>query len=1233
MESITIKSILSDTTICMDASQPIAQVLEVMSSNLISSVVIVDEQACPIGIFTEHDALRTVAEAIDLQKPLSKVMTPNPLCVEETLNIHDAYTVMENKGYRHLVVINALKEFVGVVSEGDFIRHISFKELNTFSRISDIISSSPLIIQTDTSIVETASLMKNHKCDYAIVLDMHTHPIGLITERDIAQWRTKNKETVDEAVVSLLRVDFKVIKENIFIHEAVAQMKKHGVHQLIVVDDSQALVGMVSRHDLLHAIHGSYFEHLIKSIEHKNETISNLDKQKNELNEEKKRIELNSLKYLKLFEALPDGVVVLNIHTMQAVEFNSAAHNYLGYTAEEFAALKVSDYEQIDTPQEIERRINTILRDGFASFKTIHRKKNGEIIDVWVNVSAIELDKKPFLLAIYRDVSELKSAERDLLLQSAQLKEQKAFLYTLINTIPDLIWIKDTNGVYLACNEMFERLYNAKEAEIVGKTDFDFVDAELATFFREHDKAAIIAGGSRVNEEFLKFSDGSYEGYFETIKTPMKNGAGGILGVIGVARDLSDRKHKDEEIDTLQALAHIGTWEWDIKNDEFSGSLEAYKIFGIDEKKKIPFSDVLEHFAPEDRTRVQYQLFEDAKVNSTHGSLYKVNDKSGSFKWIKTHTEFQYDEAKNPIKALGIFEDFTEQIEHENQIIRKDNDIGSVQKLAKIGSWRFDIVNNTLEWSDETYRIFGIAKEKSLTYEAFLKCIHPEDLEKVKNAWNAALTGVKYEIEHRIIVNHETKWVREHARLELNERGKFSSGIGLVQDITEQKLYEEKLEVLANYDSLTGLANRTLFMARLQKAIEGAKRNKTQIALLMFDLDRFKDVNDSYGHSSGDELLQHIATTFVSRLKDGDIVGRIGGDEFAVVLENLSYPEDAGRFAEEMIHTLSLEFKLSGKSLVHIGVSAGIALYPEDGENASDLLQHSDAALYKSKGDGRGTYSYYTDELTQLARKRIECENDLRQAIEQNEFEVYFQPQVHMLSGRILGAEALVRWNHPQRGLVSPIEFIPIAEELGLISSIGEWVLNETCRQGKIWLDSGYHLTLAVNVSAHQVRFQNIPQLVEKALKKNNYPANHLEIELTESALMQREEETVEMLHLLRAKGIRLAIDDFGTGYSSLSYLKRFPIDVLKIDKSFVDDIPYDMDDMAIVSAIIAMGQALGFQLLAEGVEREDQMEFLKEKGCTMYQGYIKSRPVPALEFEKLLQEKQGGGNSIHLEG
>ncbi|MBU1657974.1 EAL domain-containing protein [bacterium] len=1092
MEFITLKSIVADVAVSLNSYRTIADALEIMTKNLISSVIVVDDDAHPIGIFTEYDSLRVLSERMDKQKPLSEVMTPNPFCVEETLHIHDAYMIMQSKGYRHLVVVDTLKRFTGIVSEGDFLRHIGFEGLSKFKIVSDIMSDAPLLVATDASLIQTATLMKNRKCDYAIITDGHSHPIGLVTQRDIAQWCIDDKEKSDVIVESLMRTDFKMITKDILLQEAALQMQKHGVHQLIVVDDSQNLIGLLSRHDLLYAIHGTYFEFLIKTIDQKNSTIAKLNEQK-----------------------------------------------------------------------EIER--------GFIQ-------------------------------------------------KQAELAEQKTFLHTLVNSIPDLIWLKDTKGTYLACNEMFERFFNAKESEIIGKNDFDFVDADLAQFFQEHDKAAIKASGSRINEEFLTFGDGSYKGYFETVKTPMRDSHGKVIGVLGIARDISDRKRQNGELEQIQALAHIGTWEWDIVQDLFTGSAEAYRIFGIKTDTRVSFKDVIGHFAPEDREKVTYQLFDASKSNKKLGSLYRVLDSTAGQRWIKTHTEFQYDKENNPIKAIGIFQDLTEQVEYENEILRKDKDLGSVQRLAKIGSWRINVKNNILEWSDETYRIFAKQKDAQLTYNTFLECIHPSDLEQVKNAWQAAMGGEDYEIEHRIIANGEIRWVKEHARLEVDAFGEFSSGIGMVQDITEQKLYQEKLETLANYDSLTGLANRALLMSHLQNSIEQAKRNKTQIALLMFDLDRFKDINDSYGHNSGDELLRDIASRFSMRLREGDLVSRIGGDEFAIVLENLAHPEDAGRLAQQMINTLALEYKLSAGALIHIGVSVGIALFPDNGHNASDLLQHSDAALYKSKADGRGTYSYYTDDLTKLARKRIECENDLRRAIEKNEFEVYYQPQVHIASGRILGAEALIRWNHPLRGMVSPTELIPIAEELGLISAIGEWVLNETCRQGKIWLDKGYRLTLAVNISAHQIRYQNIPQMVEKALKKSGFQPNRLELELTESALMQREEEVVEMLHLLRAKGIRLAIDDFGTGYSSLSYLKRFPIDILKIDKSFIDDIPYDTDDMAIVSAIIAMAHALGFQVLAEGTEREEQIEFLKEKGCTMYQGYFKSKPVPAAEFEKLLQ-------------
>ncbi len=964
MEFITLKSIVSTFKISFYATQTLSQALTSMAEHKISSVIIVDEQEMPIGIFTEHDALRVVCENIDINTPLNTVMSQTPFCIEESVHLHDAYMIMEEKEYRHLVVVDEAKHFVGIVTEGDFLRHMGFEELSKVKVVADVISKMPLLVPSRTSITETASLMKDHKSDYAVLVDGR-EPVGVVTERDIAYFCINMQESQDNSALSLAHKNFEVVKKDLSLYEATALMAQHSVHQLIVIDENQEFIGSLSRHDILHAVHGSYFDFLVQLIDNKNEKIQDLEEIRKELSYEKNLIQSSKLKYQKLFEAIPDGAVLIDTQTLKAVEFNFAAHNQLGYTAEEFVELKIADYEIRRSLEEIHIHEKQILENGFDNFETLHRTKDGRIIDIFVSVVAVQISNIDYLMAIYRDISERKIKEKELQL-------------------------------------------------------------------------------------------------------------------------------KDENLNAAQALAHIGSWKYDFKN-------------------------------------------------------------------------------------------------------------------------------NTLQWSDETYRIFGVEIATIITYESFFQYVYPEDIEKLDETWKVALEEKAYDIEHRILVNGEVKWVHEFAKFELDDAGELVYALGTVQEITQRKLYEQRLETLANYDSLTGLANRSLLVSHLHKSIQHAKRVNHQIALLMFDLDRFKDINDSYGHSAGDELLQLVAQRFSARLREGDIISRLGGDEFAIVLQNITHPEDAGRLAQEMIECLSMDYKLSGGVSVHIGSSVGIVLFPDNAEDASTLMQYADAALYKSKAEGRGTYRYYTDELTQLSRKRLECETQLRHAIANNEFEVYYQPQVHIASGRIVGAEALIRWNHPTRGIVSPVEFIPIAEDTGLISEIGEWVLNDTCRQGKIWLDLGHRLTLAVNLSAHQVRYTDVLLIVESALKKSGYDPKRLELELTESVLMQREEETIKMLHSLRAKGIRLAIDDFGTGYSSLSYLKRFPIDVLKIDKSFVDDIPYESDDMAIVTAIIAMGQALGFQVLAEGVEHSEQLEFLKEKGCTMYQGYFKSKPVPAQEFEALL--------------
>jgi diguanylate cyclase (GGDEF)-like protein/PAS domain S-box-containing protein len=457
------------------------------------------------------------------------------------------------------------------------------------------------------------------------------------------------------------------------------------------------------------------------------------------------------------------------------------------------------------------------------------------------------------------------------------------------------------------------------------------------------------------------------------------------------------------------------------------------------------------------------------------------------------------------------------------------------------------------------------------------------------------------------------------------DSGKVIGYVGVFADISKLKSTEAELEFLAHHDPLTGLPNRLLLLSRLDHGIRVAKREGRQLALLMIDLDRFKDVNDSFGHLMGDELLQQVSARLIRRLRNADTVTRLGGDEFTLLLEDIAYSEDAGGVANEIIASLGEPWRLSNGAELRISASIGISLFPDHGDSAAVLLQHADAALYQAKSEGRGCFRYFSESLTRAARERIGMESRLRQAISRNEFQVFYQPQVDIATGALIGAEALVRWKHAEEGYISPAKFIPVAEATGLIGPIGEWVLEETCRQGKIWAEAELPaLTLAVNVSPHQFLSQNISQTIAKVLAETGFPAERLELELTESALMEREEEAVSTLAYLRAKGIRLAIDDFGTGYSSLAYLKRFPVDVLKIDKSFVDDLPASQDDREIASTIIAIAHTLGLKVLAEGVETPEQLEFLKMQGCDFYQGYLKSPPMPAADFEKMLRASWG---------
>ncbi|MCW9014270.1 MAG: EAL domain-containing protein [Gammaproteobacteria bacterium] len=430
---------------------------------------------------------------------------------------------------------------------------------------------------------------------------------------------------------------------------------------------------------------------------------------------------------------------------------------------------------------------------------------------------------------------------------------------------------------------------------------------------------------------------------------------------------------------------------------------------------------------------------------------------------------------------------------------------------------------------------------------------------------------------------------------------------------------ERKIEHLAYHDTLTGLPNRMLFMDRMDQAISRAMRNQENFALLFIDIDNFKVINDSMGHEAGDKLLISITQRLRETLRMSDTIARLGGDEFTVVLENLSEPEAVILVVKNLLEKISEPIEISGRE-VHIGASIGISMYPDDGISFGNLLKNADTAMYRAKDLGRNTFQFYTAEMSEIAMRRLELENSLRNAVESQDFVIFYQPKYDFKRGKCCGMEALVRWDHPEKGIVSPDEFIPLAEETGLIVPLGEWVIKTACAQYSLWKQAGYVLNnISINVSARQFHEQDITGLFQQVLQETGLNPAEIEIELTESTLISNQRKARGIINELHDMGLLIALDDFGTGYASMSYLKDFPIDTVKIDRSFVRDIPDDKEDTAIVKAITGLAEALGLSLIAEGVETEQQIMFLKDIGCLHGQGYYWSKPVSALEFERTI--------------
>lgn len=686
---------------------------------------------------------------------------------------------------------------------------------------------------------------------------------------------------------------------------------------------------------------------------------------------------------------------------------------------------------------------------------------------------------------------------------------------------------------------------------------------------------------------------------------------------------------REDNLKQLEAVSGLGSWEIDLTTKKSIWSGKTYEIYGLSKDVDVSLELFFSNLVPEDVQRAKEYL--DKAISNVTPIYFECRAKhsDGHIINILINGQFLFNEDNIPIKLIGTTQDITEQVKLQQHAIELSN-------LLEHSSTEIYILDaDSLTY---LYANKGATDELGYTLDELLKMhvtdINPtlasEEIDSLKNILrtnNHLLRRGKHRRKDGTFY-HMQAYIHT-----LKYQGKKAYAL-FDTDITQQVALEEQekktqklltkqtdqLRYQAHHDALTNLSNRTLFKDRLSQAIITAKRKHEQFALLFIDLDQFKKINDTLGHHIGDKVLIEVALRLQQTIREEDTLSRLGGDEFTIILKDVQGIQSASVVAQKVIDVLQEPIIVTGHTL-YITASIGISIYPDDALKDENLIKYADIAMYKAKDEGRNNYQFYSAEMTAFAFERVVMESSLRVAIKEEQFIVYFQPQVEALTNNIVGMEALVRWRHPTLGIITPNKFIPIAEESGLIVAIDRIVMKAAMKQYVAWYNQGLNPgVLALNLAMKQLSQDDFLQELLENMQKTGFHPNWLELEVTETQVMHNPELSIEKLHKISEMGIEIAIDDFGTGYSSLSYLKKLPLDKLKIDQSFICDIPKDSDDVAITKAIIALGRSLKLKLIAEGVETKEQKEFLIANKCQSIQGYYYSRPIPAEEMTELLR-------------
>jgi len=930
--------------------------------------------------------------------------------------------------------------------------------------ISRIATNEVVTLPIDASLREVTAIMATLSISSILVTDEEQHPLGIVTEQNVLHSmrvgrvpETRLDEVMSAPIVSL--------PENTSCEEAYLLCLSKGIRHLALHDDKGNLSGVVSETDFRQHVN-------LTTLAGKRQVAAAMTRHILSLPPE-----ANLQQAVELMEDHHDNCVVVteNQRPVGIVTERDLVRLYAeqdGGVVHTLDEVMTSPVRTVPSDTTVTEAAELMLDTGMRHLVVIN--SSDDLVGL---VSEHDLTQIMMLGSL-----------------DVQLESERAFLRALIDTIPDLVWLKDPDGVYLACNSRFENLYGAKEEDIAGKTDYDFVDVELADFFRENDRKALNKGGPRVSEEWMTFAEDGHRELTETIKTPMRDAHGRLIGVLGIGRDITQLRH---------------------------------------DQKTLKES--------EERERLAAHVFTDTQegivITNPEARIVEVN---ASFSRI---TGYDREE------VLG-----------ENPSILQS---GHQDHAFYREMWQ--TIKHKGHWSGEV--------------------------------WNRRKDGQVYAEHLAVSTVYDGK-------------GEISHFVGVFADITPQKEHEKQLERIAHYDALTSVPNRVLLSERMEWAIAQTERDGSSMAVCYLDLDGFKPINDQFGHEAGDHLLIEVSRRIKNCLRGNDTIARIGGDEFVLLLLGIKRIEECEQALHRLLDAISRPWKV-GEQHVNLSASIGATLFPADDADADTLLRHADQAMYKAKDAGRNCYHMFDAEHDRQVKAHKEQQQRLRKALEDDEFELHYQPKVNMTNGSVLGVEALIRWRHPEDGLLLPASFLTYIQNSGLEVALGEWVIHSALTQLEDWQEQGAEIAVSVNIGAEHLLQENFADRLETILQHHATIApSRLELEILESTAITDMHQASKTLIACRKLGVRFALDDFGTGYSSLTYFRQLPVETLKIDRSFVMGMLEDPNDMGIVESVVQLAHAFNRSVVAEGAETYEHCVMLSHMRCQAAQGYGIARPM-----------------------